>query len=109
MMLKRGDTVLVTYGKDKGKKGKILKVIDKHPEEASKILIEGINIAKKAVRPSKKFSQGGIITKEMPLFSSKAMLVCPVCGQPARVGKRTLENGKNVRYCKKCNELIDKV
>lgn len=108
MLFRRGDTVLLTYGKDKGKKGKILKVIDKNPKVASKLIIEGINISKKAVKPSQKFTQGGIITKEMPLFSSKAMLVCPVCGQPTRVGKRMLDNGKNVRYCKKCNELIDK-
>ncbi len=108
MILKRGDTVLVIYGKDKGKKGKIIKVIDKDLKEAPKVIVEGINIAKKAVRPSQKFTQGGIITKEMPLFSSKVMLICPVCGQSTRVGKRLLENGKRVRYCKKCNEIIDK-
>lgn len=109
MMLKRGDTVLVIYGKDRGKRGKILKVIDRKSERTSKVIVEGINIAKKGVKPSQKFAQGGIITKEMFLYSSKVMLICPVCNQPARIGKRMLDNGKHVRYCKKCNELIDKI
>jgi len=109
MKLKRGDTVLVIYGKDQGKRGKILKVMNRRVKENSRIIVEGVNIAKKAVRPSQKFTQGGIITKEMPLYPSKVMLICPVCNQPTRVGKRLLADKKHARYCKKCNELIDKI
>ncbi len=109
MNLKRGDTILVIYGKDRGKRGKIIKVLNRRSNEKARVIVEGINIAKKAVRPSQKFTEGGIITKEVPLYPSKVMLICPICIQPTRTGRRLLNNGNYSRFCKKCGELIDKI
>lgn len=112
MNLKKGDTVSIIYGKDKGKRGKILKVLNRRPKNdisETKIIVEGVNISKKAVKPSQKFAKGGIITKEMPLFPSKVMLVCPICNQPTRTGKKLLSDGKYSRICKKCGELVDRI
>jgi len=103
MKLKKGDTVLVLSGKDKGKKGKILKVL----VEPGKVTVERVNVAKKHQRPTQKF-QGGIIEKPMPIAASRVMLVCPRCSEPTRVAKKLVQD-KNVRVCKNCEEIIDKV
>jgi large subunit ribosomal protein L24 len=99
--LKKGDTVVVLAGKDRGKKGKILSIKD------GKVIVEKMNIAKKHQKPGKNF-QGGIIEKPMPLTESKVMLVCPKCGKSARVRFVVVEN-KTTRKCAKCNEVVDKV
>ena len=103
MKLKKGDTVIVIAGKDKGKKGKILKVNGK----VGKVTVERVNIAKKHQKPTRNF-QGGIIEKVVPILASKVMLVCPRCSEPAKVSKKEI-NGKFVRACKSCSEIIDKV
>ena len=95
--VKKGDTVVVLSGKDKGQKGKI---IEAQPKKG-KVIVEGINKVKRQKAP-----QGGILTKEAPLNASKVMVVCPACKKPTRTGKK-LVNGKYVRACKKCGELID--
>jgi len=96
--IKKNDQVVVLSGKDKGKKGKVLRV---NPDKMT-LMVEGVNMAKKHQRPTQKF-QGGIIDKPVAMPVSKVSLVCPRCGKPTRVSK---QDGR--RYCKKCKELIDK-
>lgn len=103
--IKKGDLVLVIAGKDKGKKGKVISVLPKE----NKVIVEGINIVKKHMRPTPKNRQGGIIEKPAPLYRCKVMLVCPRCNQPTRIKNSILETGQKVRVCKKCNEVIDSV
>lgn len=102
MNIKKGDTVIVISGKDKGKKGKVLSV---YPGD-DMLVVERVNIAKRHQRPTRNF-QGGIIEKPVPLFASKVMLVCPRCSQPSRVGRRMVSD-HNVRVCGSCEEIIDK-
>jgi len=102
LSIKKNDTVLVVAGKEKGKKGRVISV---EPKE-DKILIERINIIKRHMKPSKKYSQGGIIEKEAPLHISNVMLVCSKCGKPTRIGNTVLSDGKKARICKKCKEVI---
>ena len=100
--VKKGDTVVVLSGKDKGKQGKIITAMPK----AGKVVVEGINKVKRHSKPSLKVPNGGIITKEMPLHACKVQLVCPACNKPTRVGHKEV-NGKNSRVCKKCGEVIE--
>jgi len=102
--VKKGDTVLVITGKSAGKKGKVIEVLPKE----GKVVVEGVNIAKKHTKPTQKMPQGGIVEKEAPIDSSNVMLVCTKCNTPTRVGKKALDTGKNVRACKKCGEVVDK-
>ncbi|MDI6890464.1 MAG: 50S ribosomal protein L24 [Thermodesulfovibrionales bacterium] len=103
LSIKKNDTVLVITGKEKGKKGRVLFV---YPSE-DKLLIERVNIIKRHMRPSRKYTQGGIIEKEAPLHISSVMLLCPKCAKPTRIGNTVLSDGKKVRVCKKCKEIID--
>ena len=100
--VKKGDTVQVLSGKDKGKQGKIISAM---PND-QKVVVEGINKVKRHSKPSVKVPNGGIISKEMPLHSSKVQLVCPACNKPTRIAHKEV-NGKNSRVCKKCGETID--
>lgn len=101
--VKKGDKVLVLSGKDKGKKGKVLQVV---PDDM-KVLVEGINMVTKHVKPKSRYQQGGIINQEAPVSSSKVMFLCDKCGKPSKIGKKILENGEKVRFCKKCDEIIE--
>jgi large subunit ribosomal protein L24 len=101
MNIKEKDTVLIISGKYKGKKGKVLVAF---PDE-SKVLVEGINIKKRHQRPKKQGEKGQIIEKPAPFPVSNTMLVCPKCGQPSRVGSKTVDN-KKYRVCKKCDQEI---
>lgn len=103
LRIKKGDTVLVLSGKDKDKKGRILAVMPKK----ERVIVEGVNIIKKHQKPSRKYPQGGIIEKEAPINISKVLLICPKCDKPTRIGARFLEDGRKVRVCKKCGEVID--
>jgi large subunit ribosomal protein L24 len=100
--VKKGDTVVVLSGKDKGKQGKVIQALPKK----DKVVVEGINQVKRHTKPSQKAPQGGILTKEAPLHASKVMLICPACKKPTRIAKKEV-NGKFVRACKKCGEIID--
>ena len=100
--VKKGDTVLVLSGKDKGKQGKVVQALPKK----DKIIVEGINKVKRHTKPSQKAPQGGILTKESPMHACKVMLVCPACSKATRAAKKEV-NGKMVRVCKKCGEVID--
>lgn len=103
MSIKKGDTVLVITGKDSGRKGKVLKVI---PQD-NRVVVEGINKAKKHQRPSRAIPQGGILQIEAPLNVSNVMLLCTKCNKPTRTAKKFLENGTKVRICKNCGEVLD--
>ncbi len=102
--IKKGDTVEIISGADKGKRGEVIQVLPKD----EKILVRGVNVVKRHQRPMGQFRQGGIIEKEAPIYWSKAMIVCPSCDKATRVGFKFLEDGTKVRYCKKCGEIIDK-
>lgn len=101
--VKKNDQVTVISGKEKGKTGKVLKVF---PKKES-VLIEKINFVKRHTRPSSQHRQGGIIEKESPVHLSKVMVVCAKCNAPVKTGTKLLEDGKRVRFCKKCSEIID--
>ncbi len=101
--VKKGDIVYILNGKDGGKKGKVLDVLpSKHM-----VLVEGINMTTKHVKPRNQYQQGGLIHQEAPVYADKVMLVCDKCGAPTKVGKKFLDNGSKARMCKKCGEIID--
>ena len=102
--VRKGDTVKVITGKDKGKTGKVLEV----NIGEGRIFVEKLNIQKRHTRPSQKHRQGGIIEREGPIHISNVMVVCRSCGKPARTGMRRLDDGQKLRVCKKCSEVIDK-
>ncbi len=100
----KDDKVVVVAGKDAGKIGKVVKILRK----SDRIVVEKVNMVKRHVRPNPYRQQpGGIIEKEMPLHISNVMVVCDACAKPTKVGYRYTEDGKKVRFCKKCNEIID--
>ena len=101
MNIKKNDKVVVLSGKDRGKQGKVLEAM---PADR-KVVVEGVNVASCHVKPRKQGDEGGIIRREIPMYVSKVMLVCPKCGKATRVGHKTVD-GKNVRVCKKCGETI---
>lgn len=103
LSIKKNDTVLVVIGKEKGKRGRVLSI---YPSK-DQLLIEKINMIKKHMKPSRKYTQGGIIEKEAPLHISNVMLICPKCNKPTRIGNSLLQDGMKVRMCKKCREVID--
>ena len=104
MRIRKNDQVRVISGKNKGKEGKILR----HIPTKDMVVVEGVNMVSRHVRPSQKNPQSGIIKQEAPVYASKVMLVCPQCGAATRVGSSFLESGKKVRVCRKCGEIIDR-
>lgn len=100
--VKTGDTVLVIAGNEKGKKGKILKMLT----EKQRAIVEGLNIVKKHVKPSAQNPQGGIVEKEAGIHISNLMLIDPKTGEPTRTGRKLNEKGKLQRYSKKTKEFI---
>ena len=103
MNIKKGDTVKVLTGKDKGKEGVVLRSVP----QKERVVVEKINMMKKAMRPTQQNPQGGISTLEAPIHVSNVMLVCPSCKQPTRVSNKRNAEGKKIRVCKKCGKDID--
>jgi len=108
MKIKKGDTVLIITGKDKGKRGTVSRAM---PQD-NKVIVEGLNIVKKHVRPQGQTRQGGVIEKAMPIQVSNTMLICTECGEPTRVGHDRRPMGTDqklrpVRVCKKCQKVIE--
>ncbi|MBT8357697.1 MAG: 50S ribosomal protein L24 [Desulfobacterales bacterium] len=103
-LIKKDDKVKVITGKDKGKIGKVLRVIEKK----NRLLVENINMVKRHSRPSAKNKQGGIIEGEAAIHWSNVMLMCNKCITPVRIKTQHLEDGKKIRVCGKCSEAIDK-
>ena len=103
MKIRKNDTVLVTAGKDKGKKGKVRFA---YPKD-ERVLVEGVNFVKKHSKAKGQAKQAGIIDLEVPIQISNVMLLCDKCNHPTRIGFRFLEDGKKVRICRSCLEVID--
>ncbi|NPA79912.1 MAG: 50S ribosomal protein L24 [Thermotogae bacterium] len=101
--IKRGDTVMVISGKWKGHQGKVLRMFPRK----GKAVVDGVNLVKKHRGRRHGLEEGTVEEVPAPIYLSKLMLVCPKCGQPTRVGFRFTEDGRKVRYCKKCGEVID--
>ena len=104
--IKKGDDVVVLSGKDKGKNGKVLKILKKTSNNQIKAIVEGINIVKKHKKQSAT-SKGGIESIEMPIYLSKISLLDPKTSKPSRVGFKFLDDGKKVRYTKKSGETLN--
>ena len=106
MRLKKNDTVIVVTGRDKGRRGKVLEFT----KNRQRVVVEGINQVKRHVKAGRdpKSPQGGIIEVAASIHVSNVKPVCNRCNQPTSIGVRTLEGGEKTRYCKKCNESLDK-
>ncbi|MBI1953129.1 MAG: 50S ribosomal protein L24 [Candidatus Omnitrophica bacterium] len=100
--VRRNDTVMVTTGKDRGKKGKLLRLFP----EAGKGLVEGLNLVKKHLKRSQANPQGAILSRESPLPLAKVQPVCPKCGRGVRVGFKRLQDGTKTRVCVRCREAF---
>lgn len=101
MKIKKGDTVLISSGKDRGKKGTVIRVLPKE----SRIVVEGINLKKKHNRARKEGEKGQVVEIAAPLYASSVMLICPKCKKATRISHRI--SGKNkYRICKKCNQEL---
>ena len=101
--VKVDDTVYVHTGKDRGMNGKVKAVFP----DTNRVIVEGVNMVTKHHKPSMKNQAGGIAQQEAPISASNVMLVCGKCNRPSRVGRKFLDNGDKVRFCKACGEVID--
>lgn len=101
--IKKNDTVVVIAGKEKGKSGKVVRIIPKQ----DRAIVEKLNMIKRHMKPGAQNRQGGILEREAPIHISNLMLVCTKCTDPTRVGYKILEDGKKVRICKECGEIIE--
>jgi large subunit ribosomal protein L24 len=103
--IRKNDTVLVITGKDRGKRGRVLKVLP----DKNRLVIEGANLIKRHTRPNPaKNIKGGIVEREASTHASNVQLVCPECGVQTRIGRRILGDGRKVRVCRKCDGVVDK-
>jgi large subunit ribosomal protein L24 len=102
--VKRGDTVMVIAGKERGKRGKVLLVLP----GKGRVIVEKVNMIKRHQRPTQKLRQGGIIEREGTLNLANVMVVCTKCDRPSRTGVQILADGRKVRVCRRCREVIDR-
>ena len=102
LSIKKGDTVVVLSGKDKGKQGKVLSAMP----ETGKVIVEKVNVVTRHTRPRQQGEEGGLVKKEAPIYACKVMRVCPKCKKPTRPASRAGKDGKRVRVCKKCGAEI---
>ena len=102
LKIKKNDMVKILSGKDKGKSGKILKIMP----TGQRVIVQGINFVKKHVKRRRQEDQGGIVSQEASLDISNVSVVCKRCGRPARISIDVLSDGSKVRYCKKCKEVL---
>lgn len=102
MQIKKNDTVVVTSGREKGKRGRVIAV---YPSE-NRLLIEKLNIIKRHTRPNQQLRQGGIVEKEAPISAANVRLVCPKCDRPTRVVRR-IDGDSRSRVCRSCSEVLD--
>jgi large subunit ribosomal protein L24 len=101
MKIQKGDQVMVLQGKDKGKKAEVVRAIP----DRQKVILEGVNVAKRHAKPTRATQQGGVIDKFMPVHISTVALICKSCDRPTRVGYK-FEDGEKVRICKKCGSTL---
>lgn len=104
LTIRKNDTVCVIAGKEKGKTGKVLRVLT----DKGRIIVEKVNFIKRHQRPTQRQRQGGIVEREGPIELSNVMLFCTKCDKPTRISVRSLEDKRKVRICKHCGEMIDK-
>jgi large subunit ribosomal protein L24 len=103
--IRKNDNVVVISGSDRGKRGRVLRVIPAR----GRVVVEGVNFIKRHTRANPQQNvQGGIVEREAALHASNVQLVCPECGAPTRIGRRRLEDGRRVRFCVKCKGVVDK-
>jgi large subunit ribosomal protein L24 len=102
--IKKGDMVMVIAGRERGKTGKVLSL--RHDD--AKVVVEKLNMIKRHTKPSQKARQGGILEREAPVAVSNVMYFCGNCQKAVRLGIKTLEDGRRVRFCKKCKDVIEK-
>ena len=103
--IRKNDNVVVTTGKDRGKRGRVLKVLP----EKNRLIVEGVNFIKRHTKPNPQRNiKGGLVEREAPLHASNVQVVCPDCGRATRIGRRVLEDGRKVRFCRKCEGVVDK-
>jgi large subunit ribosomal protein L24 len=103
--IRKNDNVVVTTGRDRGKRGRVLRVLP----AKNRLIVEGVNFIKRHTRPNPQRNvKGGIVEREAALAIANVQLVCPECGAPTRVGHRTLDDGRRVRICRKCEGVVDK-
>ncbi len=103
--IRRNDNVLVMAGRDRGKRGRVLRVIP----ATNRVVVEGANFIKRHTKPNPgKNIKGGIVEREASLHASNVQLVCPECGAATRIGRQVLDDGRKVRICRKCEGVVDK-
>ena len=103
--IRRNDNVVVTTGKDRGKRGRVLRVVP----DKNRVVVEGVNIIKRHTKANPQRNiKGGVVEREAAVHASNVQLVCPECGKPTRIGKRLLTDGRKVRFCRKCEGVVDK-
>ena len=103
--VRRNDNVVVTAGRDRGKQGRVLKVVP----DRNRVVVEGVNVIKRHTRPNPQRNiKGGIVEREASLHASNVQLVCPECGAVTRIGHKILGDGRKVRICVKCEGVVDK-
>ena len=103
--VRKNDNVVVMAGKDRGKRGRVLKVFP----DRNRVVVEGVNFIKRHTRPNPRANvKGGIVEREASLHASNVQIVCPECGDPTRIGRQLLGDGRKVRICRKCDGAVDK-
>jgi large subunit ribosomal protein L24 len=103
--IRRNDNVVVITGKDRGKRGRVLKVVP----DKNRLIVEGVNFIKRHTKANpQRQIKGGVVEREAPVHASNVQLVCPECGKPTRLGRRILGDGRKVRICRKCEGVLDK-
>ncbi|HEY0871842.1 MAG TPA: 50S ribosomal protein L24 [Vicinamibacterales bacterium] len=103
--IRKNDNVVVTTGKDRGKRGRVVRVVP----EKNRVVVEGVNIIKRHTKANPQRNiKGGLVEREAPLHASNVQIVCPECGKPTRIGRRILGDGRKVRVCRKCEGVVDK-
>jgi large subunit ribosomal protein L24 len=103
--VKKNDNVIVISGRDRGKRGRVLRVIP----AKGRVIVEGVNFIKRHTKANpQKNIKGGIVEREASLHASNVQIVCPECGAPTRIGSKRLDDGRSVRFCRKCKGVVDK-
>jgi large subunit ribosomal protein L24 len=103
--IRRNDNVVVMTGKDRGKRGRVLKVV----ADTNRLVVEGVNLIKRHTKPNpQRQIKGGVVEREAAVHASNVQLVCPECGKPTRLGRKILGDGRKVRICRKCEGVVDK-
>ena len=103
--IRKNDNVIVITGRDRGKRGRVLRVVP----VKGRVIVEGVNFVKRHTKANpQKNVKGGIVEREAPLHASNVQIVCPECGKPTRIGSKRLDDGSRVRFCVKCKGVVDK-